>query len=248
MSATDIHHQPADAPPQSERNTHANTNTVRPRADPHAAYYAARASEYDVSVGYGTPLVERHLAALQARLQAELKDHDTLELACGTGYWTNVVAATARSIRATDRDAASLALAQARMASSDHVQCQHADAYSLEGVSGSFSAAFALFWWSHMPKSTIPAFLSTLHGKLTPGARVIFADQLPYEWHGKRRFDDEGNLLEERSLLDGTRFEIIKNFPTEAELAGLLAGMAEQPVYSTDAAGRWWMISYRTAS
>ncbi|MFL9864622.1 class I SAM-dependent methyltransferase [Paraburkholderia fungorum] len=248
MSATDIHPQPIDAPSQHERNAHAKANVERPRADPHAAYYAARASEYDVSVGYGTPLVERHLASLQARLQADLKGHDALELACGTGYWTGIVAATARSVLATDRDAASLALAQARMASSDHVRCQHADAYSLEGVAGPFSAAFALFWWSHMPKSKIPAFLSTLHGKLTPGARVVFADQLPYEWHGKRRCDDEGNLLEERALLDGTRFEIVKNFPTEAELAGLLTGIAEQPVYSTGADGRWWMISYRTAS
>lgn len=248
MSATDLHHQPTDAPPQREKHTHATTDSAKPHVDPHAAYYAARASEYDVSVGYGTPLVERHLASLQARLQADLKGHDALELACGTGYWTHVAAATARSILATDRDAASLALAQARMASSDHVRCQYADAYSLDGVSGPFSAAFALFWWSHMPKSKIPAFLSTLHSKLAPGARVVFADQLPYEWRGNRHFDDEGNLLEERALLDGTRFEIVKNFPTEAELAGLLAGTVEDLVYSTGADGRWWMISYRTAS
>ncbi|OAJ61449.1 hypothetical protein A6V36_24025 [Paraburkholderia ginsengiterrae] len=257
MSETDMRDQPRlqtiATPSEREGKTHAEDDTSTRHADqhavdPHAAYYAARAPEYDVSVGYGTPLVEKHLAPLKAQLQSALDGRDALEIACGTGYWTHAVAATARSVLATDRDTASLALARTRMAPSAHVRCQLADAYTLEGVSGQFDAAYALFWWSHMPRSKIAAFLRTLHGKLAPGARVVFADQLPYGWHGKRRLDDEGNLLEERTLIDGTPFEIVKNFPTETEIASLLAGIAQQPVYSTGAGGRWWMISYRTTS
>jgi SAM-dependent methyltransferase len=260
VSETDMHtqlsaqlsdeprHRSLAAPSPREATTHAADDTALSKTDPHAAYYAARAAEYDVSVGYGTPFVEQHLAPLKAQLQSALNGRDVLEIACGTGYWTHAVAATARSLLATDRDATSLTLAEARMASSEHVRCQLADAYTLDGVSGQFNAAFAMFWWSHMPKSKIPAFLRTLHSKLAPGARVVFADQLPYGWQGNRRLDEEGNLLEERTLIDGTPFEIVKNFPTEAEIAMLLAGIAQQPLYSTGADGRWWMISYRTAS
>jgi SAM-dependent methyltransferase len=214
----------------------------------HALYYAARAAEYDLSVGYGTPRVEACLAPLKARFQTALKGHDALEVACGTGYWTQNAAATARSILAIDLDPASIALGQARVASLPGVRCQLADAYSLEGISGPFTAAFSLFWWSHMPKSKIHGFLRTLHARLLPGALVMFVDQLPYSHGERRRYDEEGNLLEARRLLSGGTFEIVKNFPTQAELAGVLAGFAEQLVYSTCPEKRWWMVSYRTAA
>jgi demethylmenaquinone methyltransferase/2-methoxy-6-polyprenyl-1,4-benzoquinol methylase len=216
-----------------------------PKPD-HAAYYAARANEYDISVGYGTPRVEADLAPLKASLRAALAGHDVLEIACGTGYWTLNVAQTANSIVAADADPTSIALARERLASIATVRCIVDDAYKLENIDGPFSAAFSMFWWSHMPKSKIRDFLNTLHARLVPGARVIFVDQLNYS-HGERRhFDSEGNLIEERRLLAGGEFEIVKNFPTEAELAHVLAEFAQELDYSTCPEGRWWMMSYRT--
>lgn len=212
----------------------------------HADYYAARAAEYDASVGYGSPRVEVHLEPLKTRLRGMVAGRDTLEIACGTGYWTEVASASARSIVATDLDPTSVALARARVASRDSIRCQLADAYSLEGVTGHFDAAFSMFWWSHIPKSRLPSFLRTLHGKLQSGATVTFVDQLPYAWSGKRRFDDEGNLIEERMVSGGARFEIIKNFPTESDLVDALAGSAQRLVYAVCPDKRWWMITYQT--
>ncbi|MET0383949.1 MAG: class I SAM-dependent methyltransferase [Burkholderiaceae bacterium] len=223
-------------------------NGLRDSPQPdHARYYAARANEYDVSVGYGTPLLEAYLSPLKARLRAMLAGHEVLEVACGTGYWTWNAAQSAGSIVAVDADPTSVALASERLAPIASVRCALADAYKLDNIDESFTAAFSMFWWSHMPKAKIDRFLKALHARLVPGARVIFVDQLPYPHNEPRRFDDEGNLIEVRRLLTGETFEIVKNFPTEAELSQALSGFARTLDYSTCPDGRWWMASYLAA-
>jgi hypothetical protein len=70
---------------------------------------------------------------------------------------------------------------------------------------------------------------------------------LPYAHSERRRLDEEGNMLEMRRLLKGGRFEIVKNFPTEAELTKVLSGFGQELEYSICPEGRWWMMSYRAA-
>jgi demethylmenaquinone methyltransferase/2-methoxy-6-polyprenyl-1,4-benzoquinol methylase len=103
-----------------------------------------------------------------------------------------------------------------------NVRCQVSDAYTLDGIEGRFNAAFAHWWWSHIPKSRISTFLNTLHSKLQPGAVVLFIDQLPYP-ASDRYTDDEGNTLEVRQTPDDRTFEIIKNFPSEIELRNIFS-------------------------
>jgi protein-L-isoaspartate O-methyltransferase len=180
-----------------------------------------------------------------ARFRETLKGHDILEIACGTGYWTEVISATARSVLATDIDPVMISIAHKRLSSVANVRCQVADAYLLVGVSGPFTAAFSHWWWSHVPKSRIRRFLTVLQAKLMPGAFVLFADQLAYEWRNRRQ-DEEGNLLEERTLRNGRKFEIVKNFPTEKEIIHELTGIAERVTYREYPEGRYWTVSYNT--
>ena len=96
-------------------------------------------------------------------------------------------------------------------------------------------------------------FLDSLHARLRPGAFVSFTDNLEYQadWV-KRRVDEHGDVYEQRSLRDGSCFETIKNFPTEAEFHELLDGVAEQLTFIehragplTDPTSRLWTLSYR---
>ncbi len=72
-------------------------------------YYSRRASEYEEI--YQKPERQQDLAKLKILLADLLRGHRVLELACGTGYWTEVIAVTAQSIVATDISEETLALA-----------------------------------------------------------------------------------------------------------------------------------------
>lgn len=214
-------------------------------ADTVAKYYALLAAHYDVSAGYTDVVAEEMRAPIKARFQDALRGHRVLEIACGTGYWTMVIAAAAEAVLATDVDPTMISLARRRLAAMPNVRCQIADAYTLNGVRGDFTAAFSHWWWSHIPKSRLEEFLGVLHARLSPGALVVFADQLQYDWINRRQ-DEEGNSLEQRTLPDGSCLEIVKNFPNEREITDLLASLAKSVRYSEYPDGGYWTVTYKT--
>jgi SAM-dependent methyltransferase len=209
-------------------------------------YYSARAEEYESTVSYVREKCAATTARIIARYRLELEDKDVLEIACGPGFWTEAVALTARSITATDQDPSLVSMTAARLAGHCGVRCLAADAYDLRNVTGGFTAAFANFWWSHIPRGRLSAFLATLHSKLLPGSIVLFIDDLPYHWRGARRTTPDGDLLEERALKNGTTFEILKNFPTEREIHRLLEGSASDAAYRAFPDQGYWLLRYRT--
>ena len=206
-------------------------------------YYAAQARKYDENSGCNNPNVEKHLLPVKARFEKAFKGHDVLEIACGTGYWTEVVAKTANSVLATDVNPTMVALARKRLAGFKNVRFFVSDAYSLDGVPEGFTAAFGVLWWCHIPKSRIRQFLSVLHSKLTPGAFVLFRDQLADDDAAEHRSDTDGNILAER-MANGRKFLIVKNIPTEKELLEILSGVAENIEYSQDRQWGSWSVSY----
>ena len=219
--------------------------TENPATTKVAQYYsaAAHANEFQP---YADPRMSPLYTAAKKDYQAVLRGRDVLEIAGGDGYWAKVVAETARSVLVTDRDPVLVAMIREKLASFPHVRCQVADAYSLDDVSGRFTAAFAQHWWSHVPRSDLRSFLRNLHSRLEPGSVVMFLDSLPYEWDGRRWVDDSGDQYEERSLRSGKRFAIVKNFPTEQEIKAVLEGIAESVRY-TEYSHHSWSVQYSTA-
>jgi demethylmenaquinone methyltransferase/2-methoxy-6-polyprenyl-1,4-benzoquinol methylase len=206
-------------------------------------YYAKRAGEYERI--YQKPERQADLVALKKLCAQSLAGHNVFEIACGTGYWTQPVSQTAKSIVATDINDEVLQIARAK-----EYQCavsfQQADVFNLGSLAkNNFTAGMAMHWWSHLRKSEMRKFLDSYHRVFRPGALLIFMDNRFVTGSSTpiSRTDDEGNTYQLRRLLDGTEHEVLKNFPSEIELKNTLAGSAteirwtELPYY--------WFLTYR---
>jgi len=200
---------------------------------------------YDETAGYTDPQAERLRVPIKARYQELFLGHNVLEVACGTGYWTAIIGERAESVLAIDINQSLVSIAEDRCRHLSNVKFQIADAYTLDGVPTGFTAALGIWWWSHVPREQITAFLAALHSKLVPGAFVLFVDQLPYGGHVRRQ-DAGGNTLEQRPLPDGRSFEIVKNFPTKDDVRNALAGISDSVQYNQRPDEKSWSVTYTT--
>jgi demethylmenaquinone methyltransferase/2-methoxy-6-polyprenyl-1,4-benzoquinol methylase len=208
-------------------------------------YYAKRAAEYEKI--YLKPERQNDLAVLRKQLPKELAGEDVLEIACGTGYWTEPVAQTANSILATDINEEVLQIARAKQYPKRNVVFEKRDLFQLSGLPGRFSAGLVAFWWSHLKKSEITGFLRHFHQALAPDAKVVFMDNnyVPGSSFPISRTDGEGNTYQQRKLENSSEYEVLKNFPTEAELRQAVEGLAKDIRFFN--LTHYWLLSYRKA-
>jgi demethylmenaquinone methyltransferase/2-methoxy-6-polyprenyl-1,4-benzoquinol methylase len=190
------------------------------------SYYAKRAREYEQV--YEKPERQQELAWLRERVPELLRGRTVLEVACGTGYWTQYIAAEARRVHACDINEPVLEIAREK-----HIPKAsffRADAVSLEGVPRGCDAAFAGFWWSHVKKSGIARFVDNLANRLEPGSVVGILDNsyAPGSSTPISRTDAEGNTYQLRKLKSGETQEVLKNFPTAAELTEAVRPFARE--------------------
>jgi len=217
------------------------TNLIKGMND----YYRNRVPHHDEYMSYTDNLsMERLLAPVIERIEEDISNKDILEIACGTGNWTQVLSRRARSVVATDLFEGYLA--EARRKEYENVIFKIADAYTLEGINGNFNVAFAADWWSHIPRSKVTEFIETLHSKLLPGSRVVMIDMLPSSELDKMfsHFDDEGNLIQKRTLPNGKEYMAVKNFPKENELKGHLEPYTTDVNYCEYQKLLRWILTY----
>jgi len=208
-------------------------------------YYAARAEEYDRI--YQKPERQADLRKIESWLQATLAGCTVLEIACGTGYWTQFYAPHCAKVIALDSALETLAIARTRTPP-ERVSFAVGDAYRIPMQSGKFDAGFAGFWWSHVPLDRIREFLRGFHAALRPGARVVFLDNRFVEGSSTpiSERDAEGNTFQARRLADGSSHRVLKNFPTREELLRILAPVAGALRYH-----EWeyyWAVEYEVAA
>ena len=185
-------------------------------------YYRKWAPAYDEV--YTRPERQSDLLAVRARLTGWFAGKHVLELAAGTGWWTSVLADTAASVIATDVNEATLDVARARRDWPPAVDFAVADALALQTIRGDFDAAFAGFFWSHVPLAKIDAFLQALMLRLLPGSLVVFVDNrlVPGSVHPVARRDEHGNTYQHRRMSDGSAWDVLKNFPEPDEVRARL--------------------------
>lgn len=214
------------------------------QAEEHLArYYARRAAEMEEA--FALPARQQDVQNLRRVLRRLVARQCVLEVACGTGFWTQVMAETARSILATDINEEMLALARAKQYGPATVRFCRANAWALESVAGDFTMGVAFFWYSHMPRSRVGEFFQSLRRALRPGALVCLADNLATD-HYRRptsSVDPEGNTYQKRQVRGGEVFEIIKNYPSEAELREAVAQYGTKFHYR--AFECFWLVTFQ---
>jgi demethylmenaquinone methyltransferase/2-methoxy-6-polyprenyl-1,4-benzoquinol methylase len=185
-------------------------------------YYQARAPEFEAV--YDRPERQEDLARLKAWLAEETRGRTILEVACGTGYWTAIAAGTARTIVATDLNPGPLAFARAKGLGA-HVTFAEADAFALPDQGAAFDVGMAHFWWSHVSVADQRRFLEHFASKLLPGAKLLMMDNnyVAKSMSPVSRRDALGNTYQVRRLESGAEYEIVKNFPSTADLKRALA-------------------------
>jgi demethylmenaquinone methyltransferase/2-methoxy-6-polyprenyl-1,4-benzoquinol methylase len=180
-------------------------------------YYNKRLQEYETV--YTKPERQADLNALLARLQTDVARREVLELACGTGWWTERLAAHAASWIATDADTGALDIVQHK-AIQGLSATTTLNAYQ-PSVSTPVDCVFAAHWYSHLRLDERSIFFRSVHGCLKPGGRLIMLDNnfVSGSSTAISRTDIEGNTYQTRKLKDGSLHEVLKNFPDQQQLA-----------------------------
>ena len=189
-------------------------------------YYAERAAEYDEI--YLKPERQADLARLRELLPPLVAGKNVLEIAAGTGFWTQVLATTASGITATDVNAETTAIAAQRDYGPAPVALRTADAYRLDTVPGEFDLVFCGFWWSHIPRADIRRFLAGVRARTGPGTALVLVDNryVPGSSTPVSRTTADGDTYQLRRLADGREYEVLKNFPSREQVAADLDAAA----------------------
>ena len=196
------------------------------------SYYSARAPEYDNV--HLKPERQADLRAIEQWLPPIFAGADVLEVACGTGYWTQFIAPVASHVLAVDASIETMNIARGRVPK-DRVDFVVGDAYALPKSAGKFDAAFAGFWFSHVPKPLRVEFLRGLNSMLKSGAKVVLLDNRFIEGSSSpiSEQDVDGNTYQSRKLIDGRTYRVLKNFPSETELKSSIDGLGARPMLTT---------------
>jgi demethylmenaquinone methyltransferase/2-methoxy-6-polyprenyl-1,4-benzoquinol methylase len=219
----------------------AETHTAAPRM---AQYYAKRAAVYEQI--YDKPERQHELEWLRNRIPEIFRDRTVLEVACGTGYWTQFIARKAARVHACDINEAVLEIARDKPIPPGRVSFFKADAVTLEGVPAGCDAAFAGFWWSHVKKAETARFVANLAAKLEPGSVVAILDNRYAEGSSTpiARRDAEGNTYQMRPLPSGEEYEVLKNFPTGPDLAEAVRSVAREA--HLEELTYYWLLLFTT--
>ena len=203
-------------------------------------YYAERAAEYERV--YAQPAWQGDLPLVRQRVLETFPGRRVFEVACGTGYWTALVAQVAHSVHGEDVNAETLALARARRYAAP-VTLGRADAYA--PGARDFDAGLAALWLSHVDLGRMDEFLAAFHSRLDPGAAVLMFDErgTPGRRAISTRTDAAGNRYEKRRISAGREFEIVKNFFDGDTLTRRLAPHGTN--FAFEELERFWIVRYR---
>lgn len=205
-------------------------------------YYSARAPEYDRwfyrQGRYNRgPAFKRQWQSEAQIVREQLlnapRQGHILEMAPGTGIWTEQLIKIGDQVTALDASPEMIAINRAKLAS-DKVSYIETDLFTWR-AQRQYDMVFFGFWLSHVPGEKLSSFLGAVYDALAPGGRLFFVDSQEVDTsHTRGEAEDLGGELQQRVLSDGRRYEIVKIYYDPAQLtATLREGGFEIEVLST---------------
>jgi ubiquinone/menaquinone biosynthesis C-methylase UbiE len=198
------------------------------------AFYRARAPEYDEwwqrrgRYDRGEEMAaewDRQVAVIDKALEAFGATGDVLELAGGTGWWTQRLSRTAGRLAVVDASSETLELNRQRVGRPD-IEYVVGDLFSW-APNRVFDVVFFSFWLSHVPRSRFTTFWDLVRSCLAPGGRVFFIDNrddpAPTMPSNDPYVVQYGPDLHLRRLSDGKEYRVVKVIYEPDELELLLA-------------------------
>jgi SAM-dependent methyltransferase len=189
------------------------------------SYYKDRAQEYEKV--YNKPERLEDLLVVEQILKDTFTNKCVFEIACGTGYWTQKISETAKSILATDINDAVIEIAKSKNYFKANVDFQTRDIFNLTKMD-KHESLFGGFIWSHLKLSDLNNFLNTINNIVQTSGTIVFIDNNYVEGSNLAitSRDNFGNTYQTRALENGATYKVLKNFPTEMFIRQLLSGRA----------------------
>lgn len=218
------------------------------------AFYRARAPRYDEwwqrSGAYdrGSEVAaewDRQLGQVEDALRTFSARGDVLELAGGTGWWTERLAQSAVHLTVIDSSPEVLEINRVRTARAD-VEYVVADLFNWR-PNRTYDVVFFSFWLSHVPRQRCADFWSMVRSCLSPDGRAFFIDNHS-DPHNDTTvgadFKDPYVIQYEsdrhvRRLDDGREFNVVKVMYEPDELTAQLNDLGWSAVIR---ATRWFLF------
>ena len=205
-------------------------------------YYRQRAAEYENI--YHKPERQQDIAAATAILQNIFLNKQVLEIACGTGFWTEKIAAIATAVHAIDINQSVINIAQQKHFVRANVFFELADFFQYQPAQ-QYDGLFGGFIWSHILLQETTTFIEAIHRYIVPGGTVVFIDNnfvpgrnLPITY-----IDEKSNTYQSRQLADGSAHLVLKNFPSESYITSKIEHYAADIQFINLA--YYWILVYK---
>ncbi|MEO8611361.1 MAG: class I SAM-dependent methyltransferase [Chloroflexota bacterium] len=236
------------------------------------AYYRARAGEYDewfYRVGRydrGAELNQLwfdEVAVVQKALHSLPHTQHILELACGTGIWTQELATLGDQVTALDASAEVIAVNRGKInnphplapsplhgeGEQNHaaVEYMQADLFAWEPEPEAYDMVFFGFWLSHVPPERLDGFLDKVRRALKPGGHLFALDSLPDLTSSAKNHEayQPESIYHIRKLNDGQEFKIVKIFYEPDALQAKLVEHGFEAAVKTSGRYFWYAVGVR---
>jgi ubiquinone/menaquinone biosynthesis C-methylase UbiE/catechol 2,3-dioxygenase-like lactoylglutathione lyase family enzyme len=184
-------------------------------------YYRARAGEYDEwfyrlgRYDHGKALNQQWFdeakQVMETLHQITMVD-EALELACGTGIWTEQLLKIARHITALDASPEVIAINRQKL-NAANIDYHQVDLFQWQPERAYDLVLFG-FWLSHVPPDRLDSFLESVSRAVKPGGKLFIVDSQPAGTSSASNHQpyEVESIRHVRKLNDGREFTIYKIF------------------------------------